>query len=487
MITDYKTALKATTLFGGVQIFRIIINMLRLKLIAIILGPSGFGLIGLYNTLITFIQSITSFGLSSSAVRDISAADINHKPKIVTALYHWFFGTGILGAIVMILFSPIISKWTFENYNYIFSIIILSTAVLFQTVNSGELAILQGYRDMKSIAKVHVLGSIIGLLISLPIFLIWKDKGIVPSIILSSFLLFIISNSYVRRLRIKYVKSKIQESFLMGKQSLKLGLMLSLSAVLVSFVDLLLKSFLTKQSGTEIVGLYQAGWTITTSYIGLVLTAMSTDFFPRLSNVINDKLQTKIIVTQQLEIAITILGPLVTIMITFLPFFVNLLYTKDFTSIIPMTMIMLLGAIFKTVSWGISYIFLAKGDGKHFFFNELLINIVVLFTSIFLFYFWGLVGIGIAYSLNYFIYFVLVYFRAKNIYNFAFVKGFWFFLAKYFFICFLTFISLFLIGYNIIGYLVGIFLSTIMIIMSVNEINKVFNFLPLLRKYSINK
>ncbi len=456
--------------------------MLRFKLIAVILGPSGFGLIGLYNTLVTFIQSITNFGLSSSAVRDISASDINNKPKIVTALYHWFLGTGILGAVVMILFSPIISKWTFDNYYHISSIILLSTAVLFQTVNSGELAILQGYRDMKSIAKVHVLGSVIGLLISLPMYFIWNERGIVPSLILSSFLLFIISNSYVRKLRIKYVKNKIKESFLIGKQSLNLGLMLSLSAVLVSFVDVLLKSFLTRQSGTEIVGLYQAGWTIITGYIGLVLTAMTTDFFPRLSTVINDKLQTKIIVTQQLEIAIIILGPLITIMITFLPFFVNILYSKEFLKIIPMTMIMLLGAIFKTVSWGVSYIFLAKGDGKLFFFNELFINIIVLITSIFLFHFWGLVGIGIAYSLNYFIYFLLVYLRAKKIYNFTFLKGFWHLLVKYYLLCLLTFLSLLFFGYNIKGYFAGSFLSLFAIIMSLYELSKGFNFISILRK-----
>lgn len=482
--TGYKTAFKATALFGGVQVFRVIINMLRFKLIAVILGPSGFGLIGIYNTIISFIQSTTSFGMASSAVRDISCAEINDKPKIVTALYQWFFGTGVLGALVMVLLSPLISKWSFENDSYILPIIFLSSAVFFQTINSGELAILQGHRDMKSIAKVNIFGSIIGLLVSLPFYLIWQDKGIVPSLIGSSFLLFMISNFYVRKLKINYVKKNIKESYLIGKQTLKLGMMLSLSAILVSLVELTVKSFLSRTSGTEIVGLYQAGWTINTSYIGLVLTAMSTDFFPRLSTVIYDKVQTKNVVTQQLEIALIILGPLITVMISFLPLVVTLLYSKEFLSIIPMTMIMLLGAIFKTVSWAISYVFLAKGDGKLFFFNELVINVVVVITSILFFNFWGLIGIGFAYSLNYFIYFLLVYFRAKKIYDFSFATGFWSLFIKYSSVCLLTYISLFSFGFNMNGYFIGALLSIICVVLSVKDLNKRVDILTLLRSIS---
>jgi O-antigen/teichoic acid export membrane protein len=340
---------------------------------------------------------------------------------------------------------------------------------------------------MKSIAKVNIFGSIIGLLVSLPFYLIWQDKGIVPSLIGSSFLLFIISNFYLRKLKINFVKKNIKESYLIGKQTLKLGMMLSLSAILVSLVELTVKSFLSRKSGTEIVGLYQAGWTITTSYIGLVLTAMSTDFFPRLSTVINDKLQTKNVVTQQLEIALIILGPLITVMISFLPLVVSVLYSKEFLAIIPMTMIMLLGAIFKTVSWAISYVFLAKGDGNLFFFNELVINVVVVLTSLLFFNFWGLLGIGFAYSLNYLFYFLLVYYRANRVYDFSFTEGFWILFIKYSLVCILTYVALYYFGYNVHGYLIGVFLSVITISMSIKDINKRIGISILLKRISKKK
>lgn len=470
--SGYKSAFKATTLFGGVQVFRILINMLKFKLIAVILGPAGFGLIGIYNSIVTFVQSTTSFGLSSSAVRDISLDEVGNREKTVTALYKWFVGTGIVGTVLMVLLSPLISKWSFENYNYITPIILLSISVFFLTVNSGELAILQGYRKMKDLAKVNVLGALIGLLVSLPIFLIWKDDGIVPSLIVSAILMFLLSNYHVRKLKVNYEKQSLKESYQIGKKTLYLGLMLSLSAILVSLVELVVKSYITRVSGTSDVGFYQAGWTINTSYIGLVLTAMSTDYFPRLSTIVNDPKEVQKTVSEQTEIALIILAPLVTVLLTILPLFVIILYSKEFLLIIPMTMIMLVGALFKTVSWAISYIFLAKGDGKNFFYNELIISVIIGITSIVFYKYFKLIGIGIAFSINYFLYFLLVYFRAYRNYNFKFSKQFWTLMIKYVLLVVLSYTTMYVIGYNLKGYIAGSAIALIALFVAYRDMNE---------------
>ena len=40
---SYKQSLKATSLFGGVQIFNILIQIIRSKFAAVLLGPEGMG------------------------------------------------------------------------------------------------------------------------------------------------------------------------------------------------------------------------------------------------------------------------------------------------------------------------------------------------------------------------------------------------------------------------------------------------------------
>ena len=48
--TNYSHILKYTGLFGGVQGLNIMIGLVRNKLVALILGPEGMGLISLFNS-----------------------------------------------------------------------------------------------------------------------------------------------------------------------------------------------------------------------------------------------------------------------------------------------------------------------------------------------------------------------------------------------------------------------------------------------------
>ncbi|MCZ2336705.1 MAG: oligosaccharide flippase family protein [Chitinophagales bacterium] len=108
--SSYRQIVKATSIYGGVQVIQILINIIKSKFIAILLGPSGMGIAGLLTSSIEFIQSLTSFGLKTSAVKDISEADasknelrISIKIKVFRRLV-WI--TGLIGACVTLIFRP---------------------------------------------------------------------------------------------------------------------------------------------------------------------------------------------------------------------------------------------------------------------------------------------------------------------------------------------------------------------------------------------
>ena len=52
----YLHILKYTGLFGGVQGLNVLIGIVRNKLVAVLLGPQGVGLISLFNTTVRFIS-----------------------------------------------------------------------------------------------------------------------------------------------------------------------------------------------------------------------------------------------------------------------------------------------------------------------------------------------------------------------------------------------------------------------------------------------
>ena len=83
--SSYGSIMKATSIFGGVQVFNILITLIRGKFVAILIGTAGMGLNGLLLSGLNLIRTITSLGVSESAVRDIAKAhNSNDDIKIRT-------------------------------------------------------------------------------------------------------------------------------------------------------------------------------------------------------------------------------------------------------------------------------------------------------------------------------------------------------------------------------------------------------------------
>ena len=68
----YFHILKYTSLFGGVQGLNILVGLVRNKLVAMILGPDGMGIVSLFNSTIRFISDSTGLGIPTSAVKNLS-------------------------------------------------------------------------------------------------------------------------------------------------------------------------------------------------------------------------------------------------------------------------------------------------------------------------------------------------------------------------------------------------------------------------------
>ena len=120
--TSYRQIMKATSLFGGVQLFQIIISIIRSKFVAVLLGPAGMGVVGLLTSTTGFVSALTNFGLGTSAVKNISesnATQSEHRiATVITVMRRMVWITGLLGAVITLVFSPWMSQITFGNKDY---------------------------------------------------------------------------------------------------------------------------------------------------------------------------------------------------------------------------------------------------------------------------------------------------------------------------------------------------------------------------------
>ncbi len=291
-LSAYRSIFKATSLFGGVQLWKILIEIVKQKFIAILLGPTGMGISGLYTSATQLIQGLTSMGLSSSAVKNVAEAngsgDFQKISMVVTVLKRLVWFTGLLGMIVVIVLSPILSKSTFGSYDYTIPFMFLSVTLLFQQLSAGQSVILQGMRKLKHLAKSGVLASLFGLIISVPIYYFFGIGGIVPTLILNSITTLLFTWYFSRKIKIDKPIITPRQTFQEGKGMLKMGLVMTLSSFLVLGSAYLLRIFIVRIGGAEEVGLYTAGFAIVNGYVGLIFTAMGTDYYPRLAGVNED-------------------------------------------------------------------------------------------------------------------------------------------------------------------------------------------------------
>lgn len=424
----YRGIFKATSLFGGVQVYQILIEVIKSKFIAVLLGPLGIGIQGLYTSATQLIQQLTSFGLSSSAVRNVAEAygsgDRTRIARVVYALRFLVWITGLLGMLAVMVFSPLLSKSSFGDSDHVIAFIVISVTLLFTQLSAGQKVILQGTRRLKLLAKASAIGVTLGLIIAVPLFYWLGVKGIVPNIVITAVTTLLLTWYYSRKVEIDKVSLTNKEVFNIGKSMIVMGVAMSLSQLLASASSFALRACIRLWGGVEVVGLFSAGYILVTQYTGLVFTAMGTDFYPRLASVNTDNAKCKQMMNQQGEIGMLILAPLMVVCIVFIPVVVRILYSEKFLAINTYIIWCSVGMLFKMASWAISYVFIAKGESKLFMINESSAAIYSLLLNLAGFKLGGLYGLGISFALSYVIYLLQVYLIAHKKYGFYFEHSF---------------------------------------------------------------
>lgn len=402
-------ALKALGIFGGVQMINIICSILRTKLIAIWIGAAGVGLFGLYNSAIELLSVIFNLGMRNSAVRDIASATETETSRTVVVVRRWAWILGLIGLLVTVLISPLLSEFTFGDGNHTVAFMIISIIILLSSVQNGELAVLQGTQQLRRLARASVSGVVVGVVISIPMFYYWGIDSVLPALVVFS----LATTIAVLLQRVSVAKPSpsvtIKETVERGRGFMILGIYLTVSAIVTNLASYLFMSYLNHVGDTEVVGHYQAGFTLVNKYVGLIFTAIAMEYYPRLSQVGVSKCRTSTFVSHEMSIALWILFPVIAIFVALGEIIVTTLYSSEFLVVVPFIVWAIVGTIFRAISWCIAFVILARGDGKIYLLTETLSAISCILLNIGAYKYWGLEGLGVAYLVWYVIYTIVVW------------------------------------------------------------------------------
>lgn len=416
-----KVVLKAMGIFGGVQVLNILCSLIRNKLVAMWIGPAGVGLFGIFNQALEMLNTATNLGVRNSSVRDISQAvekrDSSMISRIVTVVRRWSLWLGLGGALITMAIAPLLSRLTFGDFNHIWHYVTLSAAVLFMALTNGEYAVLQGLSKLKKLARVTVSGTLGGLLISIPMFYFLREDSVLPSIIVYA-LCVMVAALFTKDKEFPKAKVTSRETVSMGADFIKLGVFMTLGSFVAMLASYIFVSWLNITSGKETVGFYQAGYTLVDKYAGLVFVALGYEYYPRLARVAGSSLRLRVFVSNQINLSFMVLTPCLLAFILLRSHLVWLLYSKEFLVILTYISWGVVGTVLRATSWCLSFVMLAKGDGKIFLITESLDAVIGLTLNIVCFSLWGVDGLGFAYIAWFACYTIIVgvvYFRVYHL------------------------------------------------------------------------
>lgn len=425
--SEYKNIFKSTFLFGFVQIFNILTKVLLNKAAAVFLGSEGIGLIGIFQSISEMLKTFFGLGVSQSAVRDVSKAnkdgDKEEFSTIITVTHKIIWFTSFLGAVFTFVFSSYLSIWSFGDESYSFAFMLLSVVIFFSILADGQLGILKGMRQLRSLAKATIFGSFAGLITGVPFYYFLGTDGIVPTLLAVALSLIVFSTYYVKKVEYDKVQLSFKETFSKSSSMIKMGIALMFVTFTGIVSEYIIKIYISNNSDLSSVGFYQVGLTILGGYFGFLLSAMMTDYYPRISGVHDNNKKLEEELNKQVKVGLILVTPLIIVFIFVMDMFVEFLYSKDLLAAIAYMKYAIFWTLIIIVSNPIDMILIAKQNTKVFLIATIAYRIIGTVLSIYCFHLNGIEGIGMSMAIMGVFHFGLVQVLVYKIYS---IKIDWF-------------------------------------------------------------
>jgi O-antigen/teichoic acid export membrane protein len=418
-MNSYRTILKSSAIMGLASVLNIFTALVRMKAIAVLLGPAGLGLIGLYQNLMETAARLSALSIGTVGTRQVAEANTKGAvDELASARRALFWGAVALasvgGAAVFVLREPLARAVTGSvadaaNIGWL----ALGT---FLSIGAGaQSAMLNGMRRIQDIARVQVLSGLASTVLGIAAIKFWGEAAMLAVVLLAPAASFLFGSWYVSRLeRIRTGPTPLAQLTARWRGMAILGFFFMLSGLVGTGGLLVVRSLIQKELGAEALGQFQAAWAIGMTYLGFVLNAMGTDYYPRLTGCIDDRVAACRLVNEQTEVALLLTAPALVALLALAPWVVRLLYTAEFGAAVHILRWQLLGDALKVMSWPLGFVIMAGGAGRTYVLTEAT-AFGVFALGVFLgMKTLGVFATGVAFLAMYAVYLPVVYWTARR-------------------------------------------------------------------------
>lgn len=370
--TSYRRILWATSVVGGATLGALLIGLIRNKAVALIGGPEAIGLLGLFTALVSMGASVTTLGLDTSAVRQLSqnADDPAEAGRVRWAIWTLAWPLAMIGAAAIWLFRNPLAEYALGDRTYANEVGWLGIAVAATVIAASQMAILQAYSRLGDLARVRLGGSLVATIVGVLAIYRFGVVGIVVAVLAIPIANILLAAWFGRTLPGYNLQGCERNVVKHWKVLATIGAVVMLTHAVGSVTQLAVRSIITHELGLNAAGLYHASYAIVAVNLSLVLNAMAADYYPRLSQVAHDPASMSQVLNEQLHVALVLAAPVLAIISLAAPLVLQILYSSAFSDSAFLLRLLLAAGLLRLPIWALGFVLLARGAGASYLLGE---------------------------------------------------------------------------------------------------------------------
>lgn len=405
-----RSVLTATGIIGVGSLATLAISVLTAKAYAMLVGPSGVGLLGLMQSLVMISALLAGLGLNTALVRAISQARTLDERAAIAAytmagrMLAWAAGL-LCGVIIVALRRPI-ATLVLGSPAADDAVVILAPAVVCSVAASIEIALLTAAGRIRAVTAVHVFTYVVAAVAGIGLVGAMGIDGLAPGILITASAQ--VAASYlINGTRGGLVVSRSDIS-MRARSLLSVGGWVVASQLANVGVQLAVPIMVLQALTTDDVGFYRASATISIGYLGFFLSSLTYDYLPRAAGA-KDGGAVRELIERRMRLVTAIAMPLILFLLAFGDQALSTLYSPEFKPAVSVLSWHLVGDMLRLPAWVLSFALLARAPGRTYVGLEILVGGVLLLTTVGGLVLIGLEGTGIAYAVTQAVYLLVAW------------------------------------------------------------------------------
>lgn len=406
-----------TSLLNGIAVAVKVASALVLnKILAVYVGPAGYAIIGQFQNAVSIVVSLAGSVVATGVTKATAQHydDEARQHAVWQTAIRFSLGASLIAGVSLLFVGDWLSTWLLHRTDMSSVFVWLGLALPAMAANNLLMAIINGKKEVGIYVLANIIGSLLSLVVIGLLAYYFGLYGALVAFTINPAIVLISTAAMVARrdwFRARFLWGQMNRSAL--RELSGFGLMGLTSALTLPVTFMLIRDHLATTLGLSAAGYWQASWKISEIYLMLVTTTLSVYYLPRLAEIRTaHELKTEIMKIYRFVMPVVLVGAATIYLLR--DFIIHTLFTPDFIPMRELFSWQLAGDVIKIGSWILAYIMFGRAMVKVFVITEIAFSMSFVLLSLLLVGLFGLVGVSMAYAINYSLYWIGMWYLVKQ-------------------------------------------------------------------------